>query len=248
MRFPNVDASIGAKDKVLKAIRDAVADHLRLDAAHVIHEAATTGIKRNVRYHYPGSAVPDYGPLSSGVLLEMGCRGGTYPTQQHQLRSMIAEYAIDQLGESPEAWDEFAPVAVEVLAPTRTLLEKLALLHDAASRSEQEGEQRLLKSGRHVYDTHQLLACPDVTAELEAIGREGVVQLCADIDEHSRAAAFSFTPRPDGGYVHSPLLDPSHPSREALKRDYNAAMALVYGVRPSFEDCIAAIATHAALL
>lgn len=248
VRFPDVDASLGAKDKVLKAIRDAVAEHLRLDAPQVIHVAATTGVKRDVRYHYPCSTVPDHGPVSSGVLLEMGCRGGMYPTQKHQLRSMVAEHAIDQLGESPETWDEFAPVVVEVLAPVRTLLEKLALLHDAVSRFEQEGDLRLLKAGRHVYDAHQMLACPDVISELEVIGTNGVVELCADIDEHSCAARFSFTPRPDHGYGHSPLLDKSHPSWEVLKRGYDQAMGLVYGTRPSFEDCLAAIGAHAALL
>jgi len=77
VRFPDVDASGGAKEKVLKAIRDAVAHHLRLDGAHVIHVTATTGVKRSVRYHYPDSTVSDHGPVSSGVLLEMGCRGGT---------------------------------------------------------------------------------------------------------------------------------------------------------------------------
>lgn len=248
VRFPAVDASPGAKDKVLKAICDAVADHLRLDAAQVTAVSATTGIKRDVRYHYPGSTVPDYGPVSSGVLLEMGCRGGAYPTQQHKLRSMVAEHAIDELGESPETWDEFAPVAVEVLAPVRTLLEKLALLHDAVSRFEQEGNLRLLKAGRHVYDAHQLLACPDVIAELEAIGTDGVIGLCADIDEHSRAARFSFTPRPDDGYGHSPLLEKSHSSSKVLKRGYDQAMGLVYGTRPTFEDCTAAIRARAALL
>ncbi|OBH47302.1 nucleotidyl transferase AbiEii/AbiGii toxin family protein [Mycobacterium mantenii] len=248
VRFPDVDASPGAKDKVLKGIRDDVADHLRLDATQLTLEAATTGVKRNVRYHYPGSTVPDHGPVSSGVLLEMGCRGGTYPTQKHQLRSMVADYAIHQLNESQDTWDEFAPVAVEVLAPVRTLLEKLALLHDAVSRYEQEGDGRLLKAGRHIYDVHQMLVCPDVVAELEAIGTDGVMRLCADIDEHSHAAEFTFTPRPDDGYGCSPLVDPSHPSRAVLNRGYNQVMGLVYGTRPAFDNCIAAIGARAALL
>jgi hypothetical protein len=119
---------------------------------------------------------------------------------------------------------------------------------DAASRCEQEGGLRLLKAGRHVYDAHQLLICPDVTAELEAIGTDGVARLCTDIDEHSCAAGFSFTPRPDGGYGHSVLLESSHPSWKILKQGYDQVVELVYGNRPSFETCIATIAARAALL
>jgi hypothetical protein len=247
--FPDVDLSIGAKDKVLKGIRDAVTEHLGLDSAHVASAGETKGVKRYVRYHYTAFEHIGQDSVSSGVLLEMGCRGGTYPTQQHQLRSMAAEYAIEELSESPNAWDEFAPVEVEVLAPERTLLEKLALLHDGVARSPDEAaDARLLKAGRHLYDVHRLLSNGEVISSLEAIGPEGVVQLCADIDEHSRTAEFTFTPRPTDGYAASPLLDPSKPGREVLGRGYDAAMTLVFGERPTFDDCMATIAARAVLL
>jgi hypothetical protein len=42
--------------------------------------------------------------VTEGVLLEMGSRGGTYPTERHELRSMLANFAIEQLNESPDAW------------------------------------------------------------------------------------------------------------------------------------------------
>ena len=67
-------------------------------------------------------------------------------------------------------------------------------------------------------------------------------------DEHSHAANFTFTPRPDDGYGRSPLLDPSRPSRAVLNRGYNQVMGLVYGTRPAFDDCIAGIGAGAALL
>ncbi|PJE06594.1 nucleotidyl transferase AbiEii/AbiGii toxin family protein [Mycobacterium sp.] len=246
--FPDVDASSGAKDTVLKTIRDSVTAHLRLQAEHVVQEAVTTGVKRNVRYHYPDSTVPDQGPVGSGVLLEMGCRGGRYPTQRRHLRSMVADYAIDQLGESPDTWEEFAPFPVEVLAPVRTLLEKLALLHDAMTRYEAGRDEPLLKIGRHIYDVHQLLTSPQVSSELEAIGTQEVIRICDDIDDHSRAARFNFTPRPDKGYRRSPLVEPSHPGRDALSRGYDQAMGLVYGARPTFTACIDAIGARAHLL
>ncbi|MCV7125388.1 nucleotidyl transferase AbiEii/AbiGii toxin family protein [Mycobacterium lacus] len=109
--FPPVDASAGAKDRVLKGIRDAVTVHLALDAANVTTEGApTTGVKRNTRYTYPAIGYEAAGVVSPGVLLEMGCRGGTFPRATHMLRSMVADHAVEVLGESADARDEFAPV------------------------------------------------------------------------------------------------------------------------------------------
>jgi hypothetical protein len=104
--FPQVDIGIGTRDKVLKAIRDAVARHL-----------ATTGVQ--------GAVTAD------------------------------------------DAWDEFESASVAVLAPERTLLEKLALLHDAASRyPDDNARAKLLIGGRHLYDVHKLLSSDDVIATL----------------------------------------------------------------------------------
>jgi hypothetical protein len=68
------------------------------------------------------------------VLLEMGSRGGPTPRQPHLARSQVANYAIEVLGEMADEWAEFASVAIDVLSPERTLLEKLALLHDCGTR------------------------------------------------------------------------------------------------------------------
>lgn len=137
----------------------------------------------------------------------------------------------------------------QVLAPERTLLEKLALLHDGATRSpDDNADERLLKAGRHLYDVHRLLPSEQVISALHDLGPDGVAQLCFNIDDHSARAGFSFTARPKGGYGESPLLDPSAPCRAALARGYEMAMTLVYGERPSFDDCINTIRAHAALL
>lgn len=247
--FPAADVSVKVKDNALKGIRDAVTQHLGLDESSVEQESPTKGVKRNVRYHYPTAHLQTHTPMSSGVLLEMGCRGGTHPTHRNTIRSMAAEHAIDDLGESADEWDEFVPVDVEVLAPERTLLEKLALLHDAVSRYPDEAaRERLLKAGRHLYDIQRLLADEQVIEALESLGTNGVGELCADIDSHSGEAGFSFTPRPGSGYGDSPLLQLPPPCREALESGYETALGLVYGFQPSFDDCLQAIHARAALL
>lgn len=123
-----------------------------------------------------------------------------------------------------------------------TLLEKLALLHDGAMRSPDEtATERLVRGGRHLYDVQRLLTSDTVITVLEAMDAEGLAALCADIDEHSEKAKFSYTPRPARGYGESPLLDASAPCRPALARGYSQAMSLVYGYRPSFDECIETI-------
>lgn len=242
--FPDADLSIRARDRVLKNLRDAVAAHLGVEFVAI---ADTTGVKRNVRYPYPsrhGSAV-----VAEGVLLEMGSRGGSYPARRRDLRSLIANHAINTVGDGEDTWEEFATVPVSVLAPERTLLEKLALLHDGASRfPDDPARTKLLQGGRHLYDVHALLNSDDVVAALRALGPAGVQALWTDIDEHSLNADFSFTPRPEDGFHASPLLDPQSACQGIVRQGYAAAMELVYGVRPSFDECLETIRSHAALL
>jgi len=244
LSFPQVDIGVGARDKVLKAIRDAVAHHL---ATTGVQGAVTIGVKRYIRYPYPARhGSPE---VTEGVLLEMGSRGGAFPTHERDLRSMVANHAIDTLGEAGDAWDEFESVSVMVLAPEQTLLEKLALLHDAASRyPDDNARARLLRGGRHLYDVHKLLSSDDVIATLSMFGPTKVADLCRNIDEHSENADFSFTARPEAGYQASPLLDPNSPCRDALRHGYATAMTLVYGEQPTLEDCLQSIRASGALL
>ena len=126
--------------------------HLSLTASDVEVGSSTTSVKRFTTYHY--LAQDHNTSLKEGVLLELGSHGGTYPTHTHMFRSMVAHVAVTELGEPEHTWDEFEPFRVRVLAPERTLLEKLATVHDAAMR---EDTNALLKYGRHFYDIGQLL-------------------------------------------------------------------------------------------
>ena len=245
--FPDTSVSVGAKDRALKAIRGAVGVHLGLPADKITAEgAATKGIKRNTRYHYPRLLRSSNDAISSGVLLEMGCRGGTFPVQTHPMRSMLAEHAINELGETDDTWAEFAPFEVEVLAPERTLFEKLAMLHDTSTNIDDErARSRLLKAGRHLYDVHQLLNAEQVKQALVAAGPSGVQTLCSDIHDHSVQAEFPCTPRPSGGYGVSPLANPTSECREVLEAAYAAAAALIYGPRPTLDECLDAVKANA---
>ena len=232
------DAGNNARDKALKRIADTARVHLGLGLDRCNLQESSTGIKRNVRYQYPrrfhNTATREY------LLLEMGCRGGPDPHRRAMLRSMVADYAINNLGDASEAWEEFSPVSVEVLAPERTLLEKLALLHDLGARSVNETEplEAIRHVGRHYYDIHCLLSNDGVRTALSALGTAGVISLANDINSRSQAAGWSHTPRPAGGFAASPAFDPSTSALAHAEHSYEAAMAMVYGSRPSFEGCL----------
>lgn len=236
--FP-VEASSNARHKILKAVDAAVRKHLSLENDRVTVGSSTTGVKRYTTYAYP-AATQDLS-LKEGVLLELGSRGGTHPSAPHQYRSLIADHAITVLGEDESAWEEFAAFEVNVLAPERTLFEKLAAVHDAASRNDTAA---LMKHGRHFYDIHRLVRNPKVAAVLEAMSAESKQSLVDDIDQQSRAAEFSSTPRPVNGYASSPAFDSDHPSHEAIELGYNSAQQLIYGGLVSLEDAVASV--HAA--
>ncbi|WP_043661570.1 nucleotidyl transferase AbiEii/AbiGii toxin family protein [Nocardia thailandica] len=248
--FPEVGAGTGTRDKALKRVRDAVVEHLGIGKDAMEGKEATTGVKRNVRYRYPARVTPSETAeraITEGVLLEMGTRGGTFPTHKREIRSMIADFAIEVFGDTPDTWEEFAPFAVEVLAPERTLFEKLAALHDGASRApDEKAVAALQRNARHLYDIHCLLGNAEVVAALEELGPDGIAQLCADVDEHSESAGFSYTPRPEAGFGQSPLLDLD--SSRVLNSGYRRAMQLVYGTQPTLQQCLETIRTNAHLL
>ena len=240
--FPQ-GAATNARHKVLKQVDTDVTTHLRLTKADVEIGASTTGVKRYTTYHYPTARVGD--GLKEGVLLELGSRGGTYPAGPHAYLSMVADYATSHLGEAEDTWEEFAAFEVNVLAPERTLLEKIAAVHDAAVRNE---TATLLKHGRHFYDIDRLLNTPSVTDALDALGPDGSAELIEDINTHSADADFSWSPRPEGGYADSPAFDPKADAHPAIRTGFEAAQALIHGARITLDNVLATVRTNRARL
>lgn len=76
-------------------------------------------------FEYPPSTrTPDY--LRPVVIIEVGGRSDTDPTETPEIRAYIAETAPDLL--------ECAPLRVRTVAPVRTFWEKAMLLHEEAHR------------------------------------------------------------------------------------------------------------------
>lgn len=240
--FP-LGASMPARHRTLKAVDADVRAHLGFATDRVLVGSSTEGVKRYTTYLY--SAVSASADLREGVLLELGSRGGTHPSSTHSLRSLVADHAIESLGDDESTWEEFALFEVNVLSPVRTLFEKLAAVHDAATRQDSAA---LRKHGRHFYDIHCLVRDPGVIAELEALNEQARQNLVDDIEQQSNAAGFSSTPRPDEGYASSPAFDGSHPSRPDIEVGYTAAEALVYGQRVPLDEAVASVRLAQALI
>lgn len=240
----------GSRDRGLKQLVANAQQHMGVGPDRCVTQTSTKGVKRNVEFHYPrrfsNPALRDH------LLLEMGSRGGPHPHAQYPVSSMVAEYATGALGEPTSTWQEFAPVAVQVLAAERTLLEKCALLHNLATRAVRDEDPTaidyLARSGRHYYDIACLLEDDTTRQALTAMGSAGVAQMAADIDAASQAAGWRFEPRPSAGYAASAAFGVGGACHDSAAAAYETALAMVYGEAPPFEDVLRTVATYAHLL
>lgn len=232
----------GRVHNILRHICERAGEDLDIGADDQIDRGSEKGIHRNVRYIYPARLAPQ--AVTEGVLLEMGRRGGDLPRERRRLRSMIATFAIETGVAREDEYDEFASLEIEVLAPERTLVEKLALLHRLSLKDDGEA---LARNGRHLYDVYKLLTAEAITTKLRA-DPGTVARLADDADEQSAKWEMPYEPRPERGYGDSPAFDASGAPASSLRQGLEAATTLIYGVVPSFEDCIEVIRSSADLL
>jgi hypothetical protein len=218
----------GAADTKLKALVNGAAKATGLTAVPVA-DATSKGVKRGARFNF--AAHDETTGLSAGVFLEIGSRGGAMPAATMDVRSLLAEHAPEQL----EPFAEATSFQVRVLDPSRTLVEKLVLLHTAHS---QRDPRNAIRTARHYYDVHQLLAVPDIIKSLNTIGVE---TLSRDVFTYSAAAGLPADPRPAGGFANSPAFTNS-PHIGLARAQYERAVLdqLVWpnANRPTFETCL----------
>lgn len=217
-----------AKDTTLKAFVDGAASATGL--APTTDAATTTkGVKRTVTLAYPTEHKS--GVLRSGVMMELGTRGGALPQRRLAIQSLITEHA-ETVG-LPIDFDEAEPISLLVLEPVRTLVDKLVLLHHAATEGD---DARQAATARHYYDVDRLLRNEDVVAQL---ADPPIDVLAREVCEHSRAAGLPTAERPKGGFAASAAWDPT---KSTTARQVYADLVLPSLVWPgaprsSFEQC-----------
>ncbi len=224
------------RKKLLRAMADRPST--TLGAVHV-REREGRGYL-NARYTYPTRASVDF--LAPGVLLEMGCRGGPTPNQQCHVESLMAAAAESVTAGSRSDYVDLDAFEVTVLAPQRTLAEKLAFVHHRASIRDLDA---LRRGARHLYDIYRLLHHASTLVAL----RDGVMtEMMVDVDERSRAAGWGYTPRPERGFAASAAFGTDPEITDALTTGYTQIAPLIWGDRPVFDKLVACVHEHAALL
>jgi hypothetical protein len=234
----------GSLDARLKLITSRAAEDLALEA-HTVG-APTRGVKRYSKFEYPTRVPQD--EISREVLLEMGTRGSDIPESEWMsVSTYIADYLQQADPEALEEFEDLAPVPVRVLAPERTLTEKLSVLNTVGARYP-EGADNLVRAVRHLYDIDALLRSHDVAGKLKA-DPSLIERLTSEVELVSREEFDLWGPRPDGGFAAAAIFDPTTASSKALRAAYEGDLpALVYGDLPTFDDCLATIKEHAGLL
>jgi hypothetical protein len=234
--------SRGQREKLLKGIRDEVAEVLQLE---VVRQSGTTGIRRDVTLRFPSRLATRWDPT---VRLEMGVRGDDDPP--HQARSiepMLAD-VFNRMGQDPKVYPDLAAFEVPVLHPARTLWEKVVLTHTQVTNGKFL-ELESTRVGRHYGDIGALLALDEVGAGLES----GDVR--SRIDASVRAISRdSFgvepPPVPTGGYAASPAFQPDTELRPVLEARYDQAVQVLWSPegRLTFEEVLARVQAASSLL
>lgn len=222
------DFSTKARSSLMKAATETVTAALGIDGERA---AGRRGVDLHWRYPYDAvTGDPSTVGAEPVVRVELTVMGGQNPKTSGTITSMVADHAGTIEG-FPDH-DGLRPVTIETLAPERTLVEKLAMLHDAASKATPEEPGRLTKAGRHYYDVAMLLRSDAVRAGLSA---DRVAKMAEDADEWSVAGGFPFTARPEGGFSESPAFN-DDALMEVIERSYEAALSWVWGERPKLEE------------
>ncbi len=228
--------STGGDNRMLKQFVSAAEKSTGLDS-ELDTRTATKGVKRTVTLAYPTDSAPS--PLRSGVLLELGTRGGAMPTSQRHVTSLLVEHG-------PRAgidldFVEAEPVATHVLAPVRTLVEKLMIVHHAASTGDAVEQQRL---ARHYYDIWCLLTDHDTVG---ALAESPADVLAREVSTFTGAAGLDGTTRPPNGFAASPAfeLTATRSARDAFESVVLDQLVWPRAPRPSFEDCLRVVRLYA---
>lgn len=141
----------GSRDRYMKTIEVTVG---ALDGLHPAEEGfrSDRGVSRTVVFIYEARTALLEG-LQPTIMLEMGIRGGTYPTEVRPLRSLCSS-AITE-GELED--ETLQPFEMTALHPRRTAVEKLFAIHCACELWDEGRKSAIQRQGRHLSDIHQLL-------------------------------------------------------------------------------------------
>lgn len=225
----------------MRRLHEAVAGQLGVEPL-VDSKKSMKGEFRPAEYAYPGQVLLE-GAVPGTIRVELSTWGGSIPSEVKTLRSLIAEHAgaagLDGAYEENEAFK------ITVLRPERTMVEKLVVLHDAASGKD---ERRQRKTARHYYDLWCLLGKTGVRDSLAA---QGTISLANEVYKHNTASKSRATQRrPAGGFATSSAFTGIGPaaSRDEYTRRVVGRLLWPGHPQPTFDECLARVLENASIL
>jgi hypothetical protein len=126
---------------------------------------------------------------------------------------------------------------VTTIDPERTFLDKILILHGMTFYFEAKGVLRGNgRMSRHYYDVHQLINAP--------VGETACTDnvLIEDCLRHARMFFYRSNTGLDAAERGSFRLRPTEPMLDALRKDYEAMAAMIFGEVPDFEKVLDSVA------
>lgn len=176
--------------------------------------------------HYPAAEADESFYVQPVVRIESGAKSALDPHRAVTIRPYVAD--------DVEALD-LAVAGVTTIDATRTFWDKVVIAHGLRRWHERRGvlRQEGQRMSRHYYDLHCLLESDAGQAALADH------DLGADCVRHARL----FFDRPDydlaSAVTGSFAIAPRGPMIDALRRDYDATRAMIFGAAPAFADILA---------
>ena len=179
-----------------------------------------------IEIYYP-NVIDSPGYIQNRVQIEMGCRSLKEPFQNLKIKSLIDEFLPDTPFTIP-------PFDVPTVLPTRTLLEKIFLLHEEFQKPKEK--IRVDRLSRHLYDVFQL---SKTTHAQDALKDKDLYET---IVKHRHK--FTRISRVDYNKHQRTELSP-YPTEEFIdgwKSDYATMQEqMIYGESPLYDDMINSI-------
>lgn len=185
------------------------------------NKRSSKGLSRGSWFTYPRQ-YRSVGPIGDTVFLEMGCRGGTQPSQHRTIRAFVADF-LEKRGHAGIA-DDLTAFDVECLDVTRTFVEKLFAACAAFAKNRAAGRTR------HYYDLYQLAGLPEVTTFIEG---PAYVEVFNDVRQYSEEHWQGSVYPPERNAGQCEALTPSAEGLAELTRNYARERDLFFKEPPT---------------
>lgn len=228
---------------LFKALAERVAADLHIPVDEYADKEKRSD-KRAFALAYPQqqAAFPGAEALKPHVLIEFTRMGNPEPNVPQRLTSLLAEFAAHTNLDADFA--EFDEVHIDVLAPYRTLVEKLCAMEGCATQGRAEPFTTM---ARHFYDIYRLLDADFVRDSLAA-DASGIDGIAADHVKKTKEARRTTGARPDKGFGYSTWIINPDIQVQARATYEQEAGALIYRNPPTFDAILDGVQKYRDLL